>query len=238
MILSLSVTNTGCLLNSARRLIPSWCSGYLPWYAFPDIFQKATILTRLSFFLWPVECCSTRCVYVEGCQEFNGCVAWVHLWPPMIKCCSCIEHVLESWTCAPAVGTQGCQHVGLRKILVNSRRIPLWWGSSSQTPALWAATETDCLLICLESLFFPRELSYISLTLSPSNTQWLRNPAFPLPNSLSPNKAWYLGRVDGDKTWGGMKDVRRVTTCTVRAKITGHICFKKEKNPTNPFWVL
>lgn len=59
-----------------------------------------------------------------------------------------LGHALQLW------GTQGCQHVGLRKILVNSRRIPLWWGSSSQTPALWAATKTDCLLICLESLIF------------------------------------------------------------------------------------
>lgn len=39
------------LLDSSHRLIFSWCSCYLPWGAFSDISQKATILTCLSFFL-------------------------------------------------------------------------------------------------------------------------------------------------------------------------------------------
>lgn len=185
MILSLSVTNTGCLLNSARRLIPSWCSGYLPWNAFPDIFPEGhNSHPPFIFFLWPVECCSTRCVYVEGCQEFNGCVAWVQLWPSMIKRRSCIERVLESWTCAPAVGTQGSHHVGLRKILVNSRRIPLWWGSSSQTPALWAATEIDCLPICLESLIStPRIELHFTHTL-PQQHPMITKPSLSLTQFL------------------------------------------------------
>lgn len=138
------------------------------------------------FFPWPVECCSIW----RGGSGIQWCVSWVQLWPPMVKCSSCIEHFWGFGHAPRAVGTQGCLHAGVRKILMNKKKIPLGWGCRSQTE-LWAALEVCCLLTCLKSFIFTPRIE-LHLTRSPSNTSRLWNPAFPLHNSLSPNKAWHL----------------------------------------------
>lgn len=98
-----------------------------------------------------------------------------------------------------------------------------WWGAV-------------CLLICLESLIsIPR----IELYCFP--------PAIPHACETQPFfHTIHFHQIRLDICEGlvkirlrvEQKDVRRVTTCSVWAKITDDICFQKEKNPTNQFSVL
>lgn len=124
-----SCTNIGCLLDSGHRLIPSWCSCYLPSGVSFDIFQKVTLLACLSLFLWPVECCSILAV-----QEHSGWVSWVQWWPLKVKCSSCmsilgvLDMLLQLWECKDV-----CLW-GMRKILMDSKRILSRWEGRCQNP--------------------------------------------------------------------------------------------------------
>lgn len=117
---SVSFTNAGYLLDSGHRLIPRWCSCYLPWGVSADIFQKVMLLTCFSFSLWPIVCCS-----ILGVQEYSSWASWEYWWPLKVKSSSGMN-ILGG---PPAAGTQGCLHVWVRKILMGNKMISSRWES-------------------------------------------------------------------------------------------------------------
>lgn len=173
-------------------------------------FSRSLILTCLLFFL-----CRVLLNFGGKGQEFLRCVSWAQLRPLMVKCSSHIGYFCGLGQASPAVGTQGCLHAGVRKIPTDKERIPLRWWNRSRAPELWAAIETSCSLVCLKSLIFtPRIELHFTHTFLSGQHLMIMKASLSFTQLSSPNKAWGLWRVGGDKIWGGVKDVSRVTART------------------------